>query len=120
MPHTLGHRHRPGPSRKRQPPLAHRIDGRPPPGASTLQALEGVVVTDRAGFEGTDHRVALIELPLRGVPGTEKRAHKGPERLGGGPQPRENGVGGHLAHAGRGTEAQPLSQAGEHTDDQLA
>jgi hypothetical protein len=102
----------------RQEPFAHRIDGRPHPVARRLKALDGGVRTHLATLQVTDHRVQLVELQLRNVHVAEKGAGKGLELLGGFHQPLQHGIGVHLEHPGRSADAQALSQAGEHADDQ--
>src|SRR6516162_3912264 len=49
----------------------------------------------------------------------EKRGGKGLELLRCFYQPVQDGIGGHLEHAGGSANAQPLGQAREHADDQL-
>ena len=72
MHHTLGHLQGPWPPLNRQEHFAHRIDGRPHPGALKLQALAGVLFTDLAGVEVTDRGVQLVELGLVAVYLTEQ------------------------------------------------
>src|SRR5262249_24764461 len=67
----------------------------------------------------TQHSIQLVELQLIDVHVAEKIARKGLEVLGGFHQPLEHRVRVDLEHAGRGTDAQALSQAREHAYDQF-
>ena len=67
MHHALGHLQGAGADIDDQQQLAVGIHGRPHPGGRTLQALDGLVVADRTGFEVAQHRVQLIELQLLDV-----------------------------------------------------
>src|SRR5262249_42886153 len=98
--------------------LSGSITG-PHPVARTLQALEGVLCTDLAISDATQHGIQLVKLQLAHVDVTEKKGGEGLEWLRRFHQPLQDGVRVDLKHPGRGTNAQALRQAGEHAHDQL-
>jgi hypothetical protein len=114
VPERRGHRHRARPPRHGPPPWAHRSARWPPPGGRPRQALAGRRCPPLASFARTEHRVPRVAVPLRGVPGAQPRAGKGPALLGRCPQPWQDGVGGACHHPRGRTDAQPCSQAGHH------
>jgi hypothetical protein len=116
---TRGHRQGPWPRLNRQEQCAHRIEGRPPPGARRRKALDGIGFTHLIMFESTDHGVQRIGGPLFDVHVTEERTRKGLELLGGFDQPWQHCVGVYLKHAGRGAHTYACRQARQHADDQL-
>src|SRR5262249_58147611 len=93
--------------------------GRPDPVRRALQALHRLVLADRTGFEVSQYRVQLIELPLLHMQAAEERGGKGLQLLCRFDQPVQDRVRLDLKDAGGGANAQPLRQAGQHVDDQL-
>ena len=108
MHDALGHRQGAAAHIDHHQQLALGVHRRPHPGGGALQTLDGLVVTDLAGFELSQHRIQLIELQLLQVEITEKIGGKGAELLGRFDQPVQHRVGVDLKDPRRGTDTQAL------------
>ena len=120
MDEALRHGERALPHVARQPPLALRSDGRPPPLGRAGEPLAGRVLAAVALVYSPQHRLQLVELPLTHVDLTQEGARKGLERLRRFHQPPKHGGGGHLADPRRSPHPEPLRPARQHVDAALA
>jgi hypothetical protein len=119
MNHTLGHRQGAIPDVERQQQFTLGIHRYPDPLGRPLQTLDGLGLAHLTVLDRAEQRKQLIELHLPDLYVMQEVLGEGAQLLRCLNEPLQHGIGVHLEHPCRASDAQPFGQTGDDAYDEI-